>query len=104
MTAEEAIKIIRNTEFYREKAKEHFIYGTKSDLYFALVEAIEALRRQGPVNPRIEQSYRVDYDTGNPYTYEVCGKCGKFIFSEYRFNYCPICGQRLNKNEQEESE
>ena len=59
--------------------------------------AIEALRKQEPMKPIIEQGAPSYYaSTGICRDYCVCPKCGEEVGrGDDRVNYCPECGQRI---------
>lgn len=90
-----AIYIIKNLTIYQ--------HGLDDPDKLALDKAIEALEKQIPKTPDIEGDGYADgkmvYDTW------ICPNCGKDYEIECdNYDYCPNCGQAIDKIWEEENE
>lgn len=56
--------------------------------------SISSMEKQIPIAPKIVPKPLVD---GKFWWY--CGKCGTSRHTDYRSNYCPYCGQRVDWSE-----
>lgn len=75
------------------KAKEHFEYGIKSDIFSEPVTsyaktAVEALEKQIPKKPKM---YVGEYDFER---YPLCASCGGELIPRGE-KLCPCCGQKI---------
>ncbi len=90
MTTAEAIKEIKRRLASRCYADPDYIE--------ALEMAVDALRRQEPMKPVIEQGAPSYYGgTGRCRDYCGCQKCGEAVGrGDDKANYCPDCGQKID--------
>jgi predicted RNA-binding Zn-ribbon protein involved in translation (DUF1610 family) len=79
----------------RDEVKELLIKSYKdSNGYFSQIE--KALKRNEPMKVDLETSTRINY-----VEYYECPNCkGKQVERCYRYNYCPDCGQKLDRSDE----
>ncbi len=90
MTNKDAIYILEN-EYTSD------VYISKANLDLAIEKAVKALEKRIPQKPNYEEDYYdEDCDTW------LCPKCGRRFVDYEIYNYCPYCGQAIDRSDEDE--
>ena len=85
---------IRKDHCDKEHANEHFIFGIES-----VMEYVENLPAADVVEVRHGR-----WKNGGNGLYDTCTACGKEIYLAIPMNYCPLCGARMDKEDEHEAD